>query len=1110
MQRHLGSHQQHLALFALPANLDDTEDEPNDDDGEPILAGNDDDEELSDLSDTSDTEEVHDIAEPEFEDSDREEDMHTAQTLPPANAAQWRNMPPHYQMPLVAQMGPSMPPYMAPHGLAQEGKSPLGEREIQIIQGPPGTGKAALHPPGLGIFAREASSDIPEEPIIVVCETNDELDVELDGLLARSPHMLDDGTPTRVEVLNTRVSPVMHELEAAMEGLGSEPSDKVHAMLSDSFPENLRLSASPSSSARRRELEKGTQILEQTMSLEDRGKAIRREEGKSSDRDSKELEKQVASAAAMDQESLENPAHNNEDLDTKVDIRDPDLSDARYLDKIIHESGSATITHEELAKRLADHTYYLEKMRQSSTQGVENLNNASPENKSRKHRVPTTPPEDQSEHDNGDNHGDLLHLDQPLIPSATVGMAIPSADDEVPPPLPPSGHIEASEDIPNQRDPSGQRSEEVPPPPPTHRQVPSVEVDEDPWLQRGEPTPNTTHANPQSWAETIRSLYGARRSTRSDDDDLNSENNQPVNIRTVQPSDSPETLLADTSSHGIAEELHITDLETNLEKMERAAFSAVIDHGGLGRRLGTQRRSPDEMGVADEDLEVENMPANSAGAPQQGNHALRIQEYQRQVMLLEQQNKRPLLKARQEQVSQPGPHQQRDIAEPHEKHLEAEYGDTRHNEDQDGERLEQEDKRAAIFYEYERDKVLAALDKDRREQLHSEDHEPRGEHPISGPDERDFTEEDEEYDIANSHANMSEEQKVAVEQRQRLLAKLRQKRKEQEMRREPSRLDEYRSSRGHELRNGSDDWDFGGDDEWYTSSRYTAGARHVRPDSPQPPSRRAYLQAESYTSTFDTSPGDSNTTATRGVDASPVTESPKFTESRETDQTNTRLRLEEERRKQEEKAEYEAMLRQQREKQKEEERKKEEQERELEETMRNRLIKFGFEGDQLEALLSPDKGKQNEQEAGPAQLAPAPPTPWAKVHRTHLPAQLATAAPPTYAKVHRTHLDVETLHYYDIPYEYDVNPEYIIVLREMSQRETDILFEHTRRLRTGHRDRIVAEEPGKDGRGKEHAFVRKKSGTRSRSVGVSGNTGKREVNDSASRPNVSLGDKFFR
>jgi hypothetical protein len=235
MQRHLGSHQQQLALFALPANLDDTEDEPNDDDGESITAGNVNDEELSDLSDESDTEEVDDIAEPDIRDSDRDEDMHTVQSLPPTNAAQWRNMPPAYQMPLIARLGqtrPPMPPYMATH---------------------------------------------------------------------------------------------------AMEGPRSELGDKSHAMLSESVSgvehevaielEKARLSSSPSSSARRRELEKGAQILKLTMSLEDRERGLRREEGKSPDRDSKELEEQVASAEA---ESLDNPTQNREELDTKVEIITPD------------------------------------------------------------------------------------------------------------------------------------------------------------------------------------------------------------------------------------------------------------------------------------------------------------------------------------------------------------------------------------------------------------------------------------------------------------------------------------------------------------------------------------------------------------------------------------------------------------------------------------------------------------------------------------------------------------------------------------------------------------------------------------------------------------------
>jgi hypothetical protein len=57
-----------------------------------------------------------------------------------------------------------------------------------------------------------------------------------------------------------------------------------------------------------------------------------------------------------------------------------------------------------------------------------------------------------------------------------------------------------------------------------------------------------------------------------------------------------------------------------------------------------------------------NMPPNGAGAPQQGNHAL--QDYQMQLMLLEQQNKKRLLMARQEQDNQSGPHQQGVIGAP--------------------------------------------------------------------------------------------------------------------------------------------------------------------------------------------------------------------------------------------------------------------------------------------------------------------------------------------------------------------------------------------------------------------------------------------------------------
>jgi hypothetical protein len=71
----------------------------------------------------------------------------------------------------------------------------------------------------------------------------------------------------------------------------------------------------------------------------------------------------------------------------------------------------------------------------------------------------------------------------------------------------------------------------------------------------------------------------------------------------------------------------------------------------------------------------------------------------------------------------------------------------------------------------------------------------------------------------------------------------------------------------------------------------------------------------------------------------------------------------------------------------------------------------------------------------------------------------------------------------------------------MSQRETDVLFEHTRRLRSNHGDRLFIEAEGRDRRGKkEYAFVRKASRSRSRS----------DVGRSDRNKKVTLGDMFFR
>ncbi|KAF2826329.1 hypothetical protein CC86DRAFT_28104 [Ophiobolus disseminans] len=100
---------------------------------------------------------------------------------------------------------------------------------------------------------------------------------------------------------------------------------------------------------------------------------------------------------------------------------------------------------------------------------------------------------------------------------------------------------------------------------------------------------------------------------------------------------------------------------------------------------------------------------------------------------------------------------------------------------------------------------------------------------------------------------------------------------------------------------------------------------------------------------------------------------------------------------------------------------------EHETTMRDRLSQFGFGEAEIESMVQPKDRLQEEEST--ATKSPLP------------------VSGPTYSKIHKNHLDIETLHYYDIPYEYDSNPSYVIVLRELSSRETDVLFEHTRRLR---------------------------------------------------------------
>jgi hypothetical protein len=129
--------------------------------------------------------------------------------------------------------------------------------------------------------------------------------------------------------------------------------------------------------------------------------------------------------------------------------------------------------------------------------------------------------------------------------------------------------------------------------------------------------------------------------------------------------------------------------------------------------------------------------------------------------------------------------------------------------------------------------------------------------------------------------------------------------------------------------------------------------------------------------------------------------------------------------------EFEAVLRHQRAKKATDEARQVQENEEREVVMRARLRQLGFQKNQVEAMVQqakPDKVVQKQ--AGSVPQEPTRP-----------------ATKSTYAKIRREYLDTETLHYFDIPYEYDTDPNYIIVLRELNQSETNVLFEHTRKHR---------------------------------------------------------------
>jgi len=133
----------------------------------------------------------------------------------------------------------------------------------------------------------------------------------------------------------------------------------------------------------------------------------------------------------------------------------------------------------------------------------------------------------------------------------------------------------------------------------------------------------------------------------------------------------------------------------------------------------------------------------------------------------------------------------------------------------------------------------------------------------------------------------------------------------------------------------------------------------------------------------------------------------------------------------------------------------------IETAMRNRLLEAGYSLEEANAMID---GKKKEKP--PATI---------KVPTDEIVVRGRPHHVPVFAKIHKKYLDLQTLRYYNIPYEMDrANEDYIIILQEMSEEDTDLLFEHTRRLRKG---KLLLEPAKRDNKGM--AWVRR----RDKSVG---------------------------
>ncbi|KAI0124634.1 hypothetical protein BJ170DRAFT_466371 [Xylariales sp. AK1849] len=150
----------------------------------------------------------------------------------------------------------------------------------------------------------------------------------------------------------------------------------------------------------------------------------------------------------------------------------------------------------------------------------------------------------------------------------------------------------------------------------------------------------------------------------------------------------------------------------------------------------------------------------------------------------------------------------------------------------------------------------------------------------------------------------------------------------------------------------------------------------------------------------------------------------------------------------------------------------EERDREYKHKMQEHLLKSGLGEKEINAILA-GKKVENEKEKEKGKK------------------EADDDARPTYTRMARRHLSLETLRVYDIHYQLDTDPDYVLIRRWVPESEQDMLWRHTkivREQRSGKLVMSIEDKPKKHRHGNslepDFEWVRKKERKRSRSPSV--------------------------